>query len=79
MREGIARPHLPFDEFAAMLPATPPECATRLAERILAAVRTAPIVTAPGRLELVRVSIGIAGLDPAALVTDMVTSQSWGY
>jgi diguanylate cyclase (GGDEF)-like protein len=63
--------HIGDDEFAAMLPATPPQCATRLAERILAAVRTAPIVTAPGRLEVVRVSIGIAGLDPAALVAGM--------
>jgi diguanylate cyclase (GGDEF)-like protein len=63
--------HIGDDEFAAMLPATPPQCATRLAERILAAVRTAPIVTAPGRLEEVRVSIGIAGLDPAALVAGM--------
>jgi len=63
--------HIGDDEFAALLPATPPQYATRLAERILAAVRTAPIVTAPGRLEVVRVSIGIAGLDPAALVAGM--------
>ena len=63
--------HIGDDEFAALLPATPPQFATRLAERILAAVRTAPIVTAPGRLEVVRVSIGIAGLDPAALVAGM--------
>jgi GGDEF domain-containing protein len=54
-----------------LLPVTPPQFATRLADRILAAVRAAPIVTAPGRLEAVRVSIGIAGLDPAALVAGM--------
>jgi GGDEF domain-containing protein len=54
-----------------LLPATPPQFATRLAERILAAVRAAPIVAAPARLEAVRVSIGIAGLDPAALVAAM--------
>jgi diguanylate cyclase (GGDEF)-like protein len=63
--------HIGDDEFAALLPATPPQSATRLAERILAAVRAAPIVTAPGRLEAVRVSIGIAGLAPAALVAGM--------
>ncbi|MBP6108153.1 MAG: GGDEF domain-containing protein, partial [Steroidobacteraceae bacterium] len=63
--------HTGDDEFAALLPATPPQFATRLAERILAAVRAAPIVLASGRLEAVRVSIGIAGLDPATLVAGM--------
>ncbi len=72
--------HVGDDEFAVLLPATPPQFATRLAERILAAVRAAPIVTAPGKLEVVRVSIGIAGLDPAALVAGMdrkATADEW--
>ena len=72
--------HLGDDEFAVLLPATPPQFATRLAERILAAVRAAPIVTTPGKLEEVRVSVGIAGLDPAALVAGMdrkATADEW--
>jgi len=72
--------HIGDDEFAALLPATPPQLATPLAERILAAVRAAPIVTAPGQLEVVRVSIGIAGLDPAALVAGLdrkATADEW--
>ena len=72
--------HIGDDEFAALLPATPPEFATRLAERILAAVRAAPIVTAPGMLDAVRVSIGIAGLDPTALVAGAdrkATADEW--
>jgi diguanylate cyclase (GGDEF)-like protein len=72
--------HLGDDEFAVLLPATPPQFATRLAERILAAVRAAPIVTTPGKLEVVRVSVGIAGLDPAALVAGMdrkATADEW--
>ena len=72
--------HLGDDEFAVLLPATPPQFATRLAERILAAVRAAPIVMTPGKLEVVRVSVGIAGLDPAALVAGMdrqATADEW--
>ncbi len=60
--------------------ATPPQVATRLAERILAAVRAAPIATAPGMRDVVRVSIGIAGLDPATLVAGMdrkATADEW--
>jgi diguanylate cyclase (GGDEF)-like protein len=72
--------HIGDDEFAALLPATPPRFATRLAERILAAVRAAPIAGAPGMRDLLRVSIGIAGLDPAALAAGMdrkATADEW--
>ena len=72
--------HLGEDEFAALLPATSPQSATRLAERILAAVRTAPIVAAPAMRAMMTVSIGIAGLDPAGLVaaTDRkATADEW--
>jgi diguanylate cyclase (GGDEF)-like protein len=72
--------HLGDDEFAVLLPATPPQFAVRLAERILAAVRAAPIVTTTGKLEVVRVSVGMAGLDPAALVAGMdrkATADEW--
>ncbi len=59
--------HLGEDEFAAMLPATLPQHATLLAERILAGVRAGSVDAARGggtaRASL-RVSIGIAGLDP---------------
>jgi diguanylate cyclase (GGDEF)-like protein len=72
--------HLGDDEFAALLPATPPQFAARLAERLLAAVRAAPIATTPSQLDAVRVSIGIAGLDPAALVAGAdrkATADEW--
>ena len=72
--------HIGDDEFAALLPATSPQSATRLAERILAAVRTAPIATAAGVPEVIRVSIGIAGLDPAAIaaaVDRKATADEW--
>jgi diguanylate cyclase (GGDEF)-like protein len=72
--------HIGDDEFAALLPATPPQSAMRLAQRILAAVRAAPIATAPGQREAVRVSIGIAGLDSAALVAGLdrkATADEW--
>jgi diguanylate cyclase (GGDEF)-like protein len=64
--------HIGEDEFAALLPATSPQSATRLAERILAAVRAAPVATGPGVREAMKVSIGIAGFDPAefAAATD---------
>ncbi len=80
MRASDSFAHFGDDEFAALLPATPPLFATRLAERILAAVRAAPIVTSPARPAVVRVSIGIAGLDPATLVAGMdrkATADEW--
>jgi two-component system, cell cycle response regulator len=57
--------HLGEDEFAVLMPATGPQLASRLAERILAAVRAAAVAIAPDVREVVRVSIGIAGLEPA--------------
>lgn len=60
--------HIGDDEFAVLLPATHAQFATPLAERILAAVRAAPIAIAPGQQTSARVSIGIAGLDPAVLL-----------
>jgi diguanylate cyclase (GGDEF)-like protein len=80
VRASDAFAHIGADEFAALLPATSPQAATRLAERILAAVRTAPIATAPGVRAVIRVSIGIAGLDPAGLVAGMdrkATADEW--
>ncbi len=58
--------HLGDDEFAALLPATPPQCATRAGGTHPRRRAGSADRTAPGRLEVVRVSIGIAGLDPAA-------------
>jgi diguanylate cyclase (GGDEF)-like protein len=72
--------HLGEDEFAVLLPATAPHSATRLAERILAAVRAAPIAAAPDVRETTRISIGIAGFDPAGLATGMerkATADEW--
>jgi diguanylate cyclase (GGDEF)-like protein len=72
--------HLGDDEFAALLPATPARFATRLAERILAAVRAAPIAAVPAVHDRLRVSIGIAGLEPAALAAGLdrkATADEW--
>jgi two-component system, cell cycle response regulator len=72
--------HIGDDEFAVLMPATAPRSATRLAERVLAALRAAPIVTAPGVGEVMRVSIGIAGFDPAGLpvgVDRKATADAW--
>ncbi len=72
--------HLGEDEFAVLLPATAPHAASRLAERILAAVRAATVATAPGERETVRVSIGIAGLDPARFAAEIerkATADEW--
>ncbi|MEY2919805.1 MAG: hypothetical protein RL261_1110 [Pseudomonadota bacterium] len=72
--------HIGEDEFAALLPATAPTSATRLAERILAAVRAAPIAIAPGVREVMKVSIGIAGLDPHTIAAGMdrkATADEW--
>jgi diguanylate cyclase (GGDEF)-like protein len=80
VRASDAFAHIGEDEFAALLPATLPQSATRLAERILAAVRAAPMATAPGVRELITVSIGIAGLDPAGLEAAMdrkATADEW--
>jgi len=59
--------HIGEDEFAVLLPVTTPLAAVRLAERILSAVRAthfdAPL---PGEHPL-KVSIGIAGIDPSSL------------
>ena len=68
------------DEFAALLPATSPRSAAHLAERILAAVRAASLATPPDAREPMRVSIGIAGLDPAALGAGLdrkATADEW--
>ena len=72
--------HLGEDEFAVLLPATSPLSASLLAQRILAAVRAAAVATAPGVREAVRVSIGIAGLDPAGFTAGIdrkATADEW--
>jgi diguanylate cyclase (GGDEF)-like protein len=72
--------HLGEDEFAALLPATSPLHASRLAERILSAVRAAPVEPLPGRESPLRISIGIAGLDPSGLVSGAdtkATADEW--
>lgn len=65
VRASDAFAHLGDDEFAVILPATSAPLAVPLAERILAAVRAAPLPVDPPLQ--VRVSIGIAGLEPARL------------
>jgi diguanylate cyclase (GGDEF)-like protein len=72
--------HLGEDEFGALLPVTSPLAAVHLAERILTAVRAtrfnAPLL---GEHPL-KVSIGIAGIDPAALKAGFdrkATADEW--
>ncbi|HEX9206712.1 MAG TPA: GGDEF domain-containing protein [Steroidobacteraceae bacterium] len=65
VRASDAFAHLGDDEFAVILPATSPARAIPLAERVLAALRTAPVLGEPP-LQM-SVSIGIAGLEPAQL------------
>ena len=67
VRASDAFAHLGEDEFAVLLPATPPAAAAQLAERILNAVRAtrchAPLIDD----QQLKVSVGIAGLDMSAL------------
>lgn len=72
--------HLGEDEFGALLPVTSPMAAVHLAERILTAVRAtrfdAPLL---GEHPL-KVSIGIAGIDPSSLKTGFdrkATADEW--
>jgi two-component system, cell cycle response regulator len=72
--------HLGEDEFAALLPATSPRHATHLAERILAGVRVALPGTAGDEDAPLRVSVGIAGLEPSHLgvaADTKATADEW--
>lgn len=54
------------EEFAILLPDTPPEAAEQVAERIRAAVERTPVTLAGGSTVTVTISIGVARLDPSA-------------
>jgi diguanylate cyclase (GGDEF)-like protein len=57
--------HYGSDEFAVLMPDTEATQGTPLAERILAAVRSAPVNVGGGLLRPISVSIGIAAVRPA--------------
>jgi diguanylate cyclase (GGDEF)-like protein len=61
--------HIGEDEFAVLLPVTAPLAAVHLAERILAAVRATRFGPPLLGEHPLRVSIGIAGIDPSSLTT----------
>ncbi len=63
VRASDAAAHLGSDAFAILLPATAPALAAPLVERILVAVRAAPVSLGPDLSVPVTVSIGIAGAD----------------
>ena len=60
VRASDAAAHLGSDEFAVLLPGASVPVAAALAERILAAVRSAPVELAPQVQQAMSVSIGIA-------------------
>ena len=67
VRGSDAFAHLGDDAFVVLLPDTGAALAASLAERVLTAVRATPIAMAHGEELQVRVSIGIAELDPSRL------------
>ena len=64
VRASDSAARLASDTFVVVMPATDARQAAPLAERILAAVRSAPVDTGPGTSWDLRVSIGIAGCRP---------------
>lgn len=72
--------HIGEDEFAALLPDTTPMAAVRLAERILTAVRATPFDAPLLGEHPLKVSIGIAGIDPSSLQSGgdrKATADEW--
>ncbi|MEU4692842.1 GGDEF domain-containing protein [Actinoplanes sp. NPDC023714] len=60
------------EEFAVLLPATGPDQALEIAERIRRGVSSAPIAVADSRVHQVTVSIGVAGMPAAATTAELV-------
>ncbi len=65
VRASDSAARLASDTFVVLMPATDARQAAPLAERILAAVRSAPVETGSGAAWDLRVSIGIAGCRPS--------------
>ncbi|MEU4557676.1 GGDEF domain-containing protein [Actinoplanes sp. NPDC023936] len=60
------------EEFAVLLPATGPEQAREIAERIRRGVNAAPIAVSDSRLVRVTVSVGVAGMPAVATTAELV-------
>ncbi|MEU8243711.1 GGDEF domain-containing protein [Actinoplanes missouriensis] len=60
------------EEFAVLLPATGPEQAREIAERIRRGVSAAPIAVSDSRLVRVTVSVGVAGMPAVATTAELV-------
>jgi diguanylate cyclase (GGDEF)-like protein len=72
--------HIGEDEFAALLPVTTPMAAVHLAERILTAVRATRFDAPMLGEHPLKVSIGIAGIDPSSLKSGRdrkATADEW--
>ena len=77
VRSSDSTAHLGSDEFAVLLPSTSAELAVPLAERIHAAVRAAPVELAPGIVEAISVSIGIASVPGVAEEDGKAAADQW--
>ncbi|GIF14013.1 GGDEF domain-containing protein [Actinoplanes teichomyceticus] len=60
------------EEFAVLLPATDPDAALVVAERVRRGVAVAPIAVSDGQLIRVTVSVGMAGMPAAPTVDELV-------
>jgi len=69
--------HHGSDAFVVLMPGTTPNDAQPLAERILAAVRAAPVIVAPGIALPITVSIGIAGTGALQLDARKAAANQW--
>jgi diguanylate cyclase (GGDEF)-like protein len=77
MRSSDTFAHLGGDRFAALLPGATAAQAVPLAERILAAVRAAPVEVSPGTDEPIAVSIGIASVQPGVAGDRKAAADQW--
>jgi len=77
MRSSDTFAHLGGGRFAVLLPGATAAQAVPLAERILAAVRAAPVEVSPGADEKIAVSIGIASARPGVADDRKAAADQW--
>jgi diguanylate cyclase (GGDEF)-like protein len=73
VRESDVAARYGGEEFVVLLPDTPIEAAVKLAERVRAAVSSAPYEMPGGETREITVSIGIAGITPGLYADDLKT------
>jgi diguanylate cyclase (GGDEF)-like protein len=77
VRSSDSTAHLGSDQFAVLLPLTSAALAVPLAERIHAAVHAAPFELAPGVVEAMSVSIGIASAAAGMVDDGKAAADQW--